>query len=279
MKEETLDSIKHEFADIYAAIRDLSDEEILNGPDDVFRPHFQRLQRLAATDVDDHAAERILSDREFQSAARQICHLKAVNGLRMEIESARSIIGGPDPWALVKRFVFYPNYVELARMEFEGGDLKEGARVVFLGSGPLPLSLICLCKQYGVKGIGIEQAPEYGELSREVIQSLELSRHIAIVQGNHFSLPLQEECRLIMVGADALPKDEIFAHLAKALPNGAMLSYRIYEKGLRRLLDDQSVFDLPPEFREYARIRPEPPVNNTSVFIIKNTSHYENRTI
>lgn len=37
---------------------------------------------------------------------------------------------------------------------------------------------------------------------------------------------------------------------------------RIYEKGLRQLLDDQSVFDLPPEFKEYLRIRPKPPVNN-----------------
>ena len=71
--------------------------------------------------------------------------------------------------------------------------------------------------------------------------------------------------------ADALPKDEIFSHLAKALPDGTILSYRIYEKGLRRLLDSQSVFNLPSEFKEYARIRPEPPVNNTSVFIIKNT--------
>jgi hypothetical protein len=270
MKEKALDSIKNEFLDIYAAIRDLSDDEILNGPDDIFRPHLERLNRLAALDVDDHAAEKILRDRQFQGATKHICHLKAINGLRMEIDRAQSIIAGPDSWALVKRFIYYPNYLQLARMEYQGANLKPGDRVVFLGSGPFPLSLISLCKQYGIEGVGIEQVPEYAGLSKKVIESLELAGHVRIVQGNHFSLPLQEECQLVMVGADACPKDQIFTRFAKALPNGTRVSYRIYEKGLRRLLDDQSVFDLPPEFKEYARIRPEPPVNNTSVFLVKN---------
>lgn len=270
MKKSALDSIKEEFMDIYGAIRGLSDNEILDGPDDVFRPYFERLQRLAATDVDDDMAEEILRNRGFQSAAKHVCHLKAINGLRMELECARSIIAGPDSWTLVKQFVFYPNYLQLACMEYNGANLKPGDRVVFLGSGPFPLSLICLRNRYGIEGIGIEQVPEFAELSKGLIETLELASHIRIVQGNHFSLPLQEKCQLIMVGADALPKDEIFTHLAKALPDGTKLSYRIYEKGLRRLLDEQSVFDLPPEFEEYCRIRPEPPVNNTSVFLVKN---------
>ena len=46
----------------------------------------------------------------------------------------------------------------------------------------------------------------------------------------------------------ACPKDEIFALLASSLPNGAKVSYRIYEKGLRRLMDKQVVFDPPPAF-------------------------------
>jgi hypothetical protein len=124
-------------------------------------------------------------------------------------------------------------------------------------------------RQYGLECTGIEQAPEYVELSTRLVKALGLDKHIRIIHGNHFSLPLNEQCRLVMVGADALPKEEIFAHLAKALSPGEMISYRIYEKGLRRLLDDQSVFDLPPEFLECTRIRPEPPVNNTSVFVIR----------
>ncbi|MBW2099933.1 MAG: methyltransferase [Deltaproteobacteria bacterium] len=269
MKAYTLDSIKNEFLDIYAAIQDLTDDEILSGPEDIVRPHFERLQRLIAMDVDDHAADEMLCDREFRSVTKHISHLKMINGLRMEIERAQSIISSPDPWALIKSFPYFPNYLKLACMEYKGGNLKPGDRVVFLGSGPLPLSLVCLCKQYGVKGIGIEKVPEYAGLSIKLIEALELTEQIRIVQGNHFSLPLQDECRLVMVGADACPKDEIFAHLAKVLSVGTKLSYRIYEKGLRHLMDEQPVSELPPELKEYTRIRPEPPVNNTSVFLVK----------
>lgn len=269
MKASQLDSIKKQLWDIHIAIRDLTDDEVLNGREGAFRQHFERLQHLIAMDIDDQAADELLCDPELRSATKRISHLKTLNGLRMEIEGAQSIITGPDPWALIRRFPFYPNYQKLARMEYEGAHLKPGDRVVFLGSGPLPLSLICLCKQYGLKGIGIEKVPEYVELSGKLLQNLELTGHIHIVQGDHFKLPVQQTCGLIMVAADACPKDEIFAHLAKALSKGTKLSYRIYEKGLRRLMDDQPVSGLPPEFKEYRRIRPEPPVNNTSVFLVK----------
>ena len=269
MKENEFESIKNEFLDIYAAIRDLTDDEILNGPENNFRLHFERLQRLIARDVDDQLADELLCDREFRLITKHISHLKTLNGLRMEIKYVQSIIAGVDPWIVIQGFIYYPNYLRLADMEYRGAELKPRDRVVFLGSGPLPLSLICLCKQYGVEGIGIEQFPEYAKLSQKLIEALELTEHIQIVQGNHFSLPLNEECMLVMVAADARPKDEIFTHLAKTLPKGTRLSYRIYEKGLRRLMDDQAALDLPPEFKEYLRIRPEPPVNNTSVFLIK----------
>ncbi len=268
MKENRFDSIKKELLDIYAAICDLTDDEILNGTETVFRSHFKRLQGLIAMDVEDHLTDKLLCDKEFRPITKRISHLKRINGLGMEIKYAQSIIADSHPWIAVKNFIFYPNYLQLADMEYLGAELKPGDRVLFLGSGPLPLSLISLYKQYGVEGIGMEQVPEYVKISQKLIKTLGLTGQIQIVQGNHFSLPLDEECMLVMVGADACPKDEIFAHLAGTLPNGTRVSYRIYEKGLRRLMDNQAAFE-PPGFKEYLRIRPEPPVNNTSVFLIK----------
>lgn len=80
---------------------------------------------------------------------------------------------------------------------------------------------------------------------------------------------LKEKCELVMVGSDAVPKEEIFSHLSHVLSPGTKLSYRIYEKGLRRLFDQNPVENLPGQWVEYDRIRPEPPVNNTCVFLIK----------
>lgn len=269
MKKYEFETIKNEFLNIYAAICDLTEDEILSGPEDTFGSHFERLQRFIAREVEDQLANELLCDRQLRFITKHISRLKTLNGLRMEIKYARSIIDASDPWTVLQDFVYYPNYLRLADMEYRGAKLKPGDRVVFLGSGPLPLSLICLCRQHGVNGMGIEQVPEYAMLSQKLIQALDLTGHIKIVLGNHFSLPLNETCGLVMVAAEAIPKDEIFTHLAKTLPKGTRVSYRIYEKGLRRLMDSQATLDLPSEFKEYLRIRPESPVNNTSIFLIK----------
>ena len=264
-----LNQIKNRFMDIYAALSHVSAASLLHGEQAQAYPCFSALDHLAVMDVDDREAEKIRRDEALRPVLAHISRLKRTNGLRLEIRNAETIIHSLDPWAVIKQFVYYPNYLELARMESRGGGLSSGDRVVFLGSGPLPLTLISLCTQYKIEGIGIEQNAEYADLSRRLIAALGLTQHIRIIEGNHFSLPLPEECRLIMIGADAMPKEEIFSCLSDHLADGTRLSYRIYEKGLRRLLDVQSDFKLPPDFTEYTRIRPTPPVNNTSVFVVK----------
>lgn len=264
-----LGSLKKRFMEIDASLSQISEEELLHGQHEQLYPCFKMLDQIAAMEVDDREAEEIGNDGELQLAIARISRMKRQNGLRMEIKNAQAIIRSPSPWEELKQFEYYPNYIELARMESKGGDLSPGDRVVFLGSGPLPLTLVLLCAGHRIQGVGIEQCAEYADLSRRLIASLGLADHIRIIEGNHFNLPLREKCHLTMVGADAVPKDEIFSHLADRLEVGARLSYRIYEKGFRRLLDVQSNFPLPRGLTEYRRVRPNPPVNNTSVFVAK----------
>ncbi len=268
MKKSKLSYIKDEFLYIYSYLSNFSENEILHKPSDNFRMHFERLNRLAAIDIDNTDVEKILHDKKIQRVIKHISCLKKTYGLKMEIEFVQSVIDKSDPWTLFKHFKFYPNYIELAHMEYKGGYLKANDMVVFIGSGPLPISLISLFKQYGIRGIGIEHIPKYANLSQKLIKALKLTDSIRIISGNHLSLPVCEKVQMIIVGADAYPKDEIFNYLAKTIDSGTKLSYRIYEKGLRCLLDDKPVLHIPHKFKEYARIHPKPPVNNTSVFLI-----------
>ena len=262
-------AIKSELVRIDAALKNLTEDRIQNAPDEVYEAHLNRLNRLAAAPVADDVVQRLLTDVDLGPAIARISRLKRQNGLRLEVQLAQSMISAPDPWAYLEQFVYYPNYLALARMEYDGAGLQAGDRVVFLGSGPLPMSLISLARQYGIQGVGIEQNREYAALSERVIRKLGLNHEIQIICGNHFVLPLKAPCRLITVGADAMPKADIFAHLAGILEPGRMISYRIYERGLRRLFDAASCLALPPEFVETARIQPEPPVNNTCVFAVR----------
>jgi hypothetical protein len=268
-----LEAIKNQIIEIYDGCRGLSENQILADAEDRFLPHTERLNRLASLDIDDPRVDTLIADRSLQAAIAQIARLKRVHGLRMERQRAQAIIDSAAPWELLKGFIYYPNYLQLAETESRGADLKTDDRVVFLGSGPLPLSLIALVKRCAIKGVGVEKDPLNADLSRKVLATLALGEQIEIIAGDHFVLPLPDPCSLIMVGADAVPKEEIFTHLSKTLPVGAKLSYRIYEKGLRRLFDMDHVGELPPLFREYRRIRPRPPVNNTSVFVVKESDH------
>ncbi|NOQ34012.1 MAG: methyltransferase [Methanosarcinales archaeon] len=261
------ESITEEIVAIHHSIKDFVDREIYQDPSGHLKAVFQQLDYLIALDVDNISAEGILSNSRFNSAFGAISTFRSQYTAELEAEQANSILKSRDPWNTLTDFTYLPNYIQLARTEYRGAGLKPGNTVLFLGSGPLPLTLIVLCHQHGLNGIGIEQYPERAELSRQALEKLGLSNQIRIINGNHQTLPMEETPDLIMVAAQAEPKNEIFDHLAGVLPAGTKISYRTYEKGLRRMLDTFYRYELPGPLREYLRIPPEPPVNNTSVFL------------
>lgn len=262
-------TIKAELLQLDAGLQDLTDDQMQNAPDRIHAAYLDRMDRMVSAPVADALVERLMADADLRPAIVRSARLRRQNMLRLEVQFAQSVMASPDPWAHLQGYVYYRNYQILARMECEGGGLHAGDRVVFLGSGPLPLTLICLSREHGIEGVGIEQDTGHAGLSERAVHKLGLDHAIQIVCGNHFKLPLGGPCRLVMIGADAMPKGEIFAHLARSLEPGQMISYRIYERGLRRLFDAPSCLALPPEFREIARIQPEPPVNNTCVFAVR----------
>lgn len=261
--------IRNMLLDMYSIIKDKSDEDFLYGPAQGLKKPFRCLDELAARDVSEDMVRSLLCDPQLKPVLKAVAGFRDVYSLRLEVKWGRSIAESERPLEILKGFSFYPNYLSLGKTEFEGANLKSGDYIAFLGSGPLPLSLIVLCQVYGVKGVGIERVPQWAALSREVIDRLGLSAEIEILDGDHSYFPLKKNVQLTMVAAAAQPKAEIFAHLKEVLLPGTKVSYRIYEKGLRRLLDCDSSFVPPPDLREYLRVRPQPPVNNTSIFLIK----------
>jgi hypothetical protein len=262
-------SLIEELQQINVLVKNLSEEEILTNSSPEILKAFRRLDELAALEIEDPSLDVILKSSDFDSLITVISQFRFTYNLKLEIEKAKSLLESSNPWETLRNFAFFPNYLQLAKTEYAGSGLKPRDHVLFLGSGPLPLSLITLCQAYGIKGTGIEQDGKRASLSREVISQLRLSESIKIIEGNHFTLPLEIGFNLYMIAAQAEPKKEIFEHLAKILPNGSKISYRTYEKGFRKILDTNIRFELPVEFKEYLRVQPEPPVNNTVVFLKK----------
>jgi hypothetical protein len=265
MTAETFERVRATLIAIHEEIAGLSEEDILTGPASQLLPPFQALDRLAATPVPEAVVDALMADAGVVRTRGDIVRLRTAFSLRLEFEHARRVLASDDPWTVLEHYHFYRNYVVLGRMEAEAASLSRGDRVAFLGSGPLPMSLIVLWNRHDVRGFGLECVKERADTGRLVVEHLSCAEGIAIRHGDHWSFPLEEPCRLVMVAAQAVPREEIFDHLASVLPPGTMISYRCYEKGLRRLFENGVPQEFPANIREIARIQPVPPVNNTVV--------------
>lgn len=268
--------IIEEILGLYQNIRILSDKEILYDLSDRSRELFRKLEYLVNLEIEDGIAWEILQKEELKQAFADINRFRNLYTVKLETEHANEILASDSPWTVLEKFPFYGNYLKLVRTEYEGLRLSSGDRFFFLGSGPLPLTLIVFFRQYGIKSTGIEQDLTRANLSKRVLEKLGLSGAITIVNGNHFSLNGKDlnlnrgtGIKALMIAAQAEPKKEIFEHLLEVMPAGSRISCRIYEKGLRKLLNGNYLFDLPEGFEEQAKVYPEPPVYNTVVFIEK----------
>ena len=271
---ELSESLLGEMLGLYRDIRGLSDEEILYCSSDRNEKLFRKLDSLITLDLESDVACTLLNKRELEPVFTHMNRFRNLYTVRLETEYAKEILASQSPWNVLEEFPFYRNYLRLVRTEYEGFGLKAGSRVFFLGSGPLPLTLIVFLKHYRVKGTGIEQDPARARLSMRVLDKLGLSDDITVINGNHFSLNSTDfinpgtGTRALMIAAQAEPKKEILDHLLKVVPLGCRISCRIYEKGLMKLLNMGFLLDLPECFEEQ-KIQPEPPTYNTVVFLEK----------
>ena len=112
-----LEDIRHQLLSIFENCCEMTGNQILDGMEDVFLPHTKTLNQLATLDVDAHQVDALMADSSLQPAIEQISRLKQIHGLRMERQRARAIIDSDNPWDMIKRFIYYPNYLGLAEME------------------------------------------------------------------------------------------------------------------------------------------------------------------
>ncbi|WP_292372951.1 nicotianamine synthase family protein [Methanosarcina sp. UBA411] len=267
--------ILEEILSLYQEIRALSDGEILSCSSDRPEELFLKLDTLITQNLESDVVSILLDKKDLEPIFAHINRFRNLYTVRLETMYSNEILASQSPWNVLENYPFYKNYLRLIRTEYEGFGLKAGDRIFFLGSGPLPLTLIVFFKYHAVKGTGIEQNPERTRLSIETLDKLGLSKDITIINGSHLSMnPIDfldpdAGSKALIIAAQAEPKREILDHLLKVIPPGCRISYRIYEKGLMRLVNRDFLLDLPEGYREYKRIKPEPPAYNTVVFVEK----------
>lgn len=218
-------------------------------------------------EIDFDSAKHILDDEKMNKALQLIRKFYVYIGARLERENAMKILESDDPKAVLDSFHFYDRYIGLIENEMQLAKFNENKTFVFLGSGPLPLTLIMFNMVTGCKCIGIEQFEEVADLSRKVLKRLGLDEGIEIITGDEKTIA-DLDYDILMIAAFAEPKDRVFANVWDVVDEKTPVLYRTYT-GMRAILYSPVTEKDTRGFHQEVMLLPKGKTNNTSVLIRK----------
>ena len=214
-------------------------------------------------EIDFDSAKHILDDEKMNKALQLIRKFYVYIGARLERENAMKILESDDPKSVLDSFHFYDRYIGLIENEMQLAKFNEKKTFLFLGSGPLPLTLIMFNMVTGCNCIGIEQDGDVAELSRKVLKKLGLDKNIEIVTGNEKTIA-ELDYDILMIAAFAEPKDRVFANVWEIVDEKTPVLYRTYS-GMRAILYSPVTEKDTRGFHKEVMLLPKGKTNNSEI--------------
>ena len=160
----------------------------------------------------------------------------------LELYWARKIQCAEDPRAVLEQFPYTDNYAELVRREIDlveksGMPLVPRARLLIIGSGPLPLSALEYVRQRGLVVDHVDISTRAVVLCRSVSGLLGIQGETLLGDGQTVHLEASYDAILIagLAGESLADKQSIIDHILPSLRNDGRLIVRS-AAGARRLL-------------------------------------------
>ena len=234
-------------------------------PDELYRL-YQILDDLAHMDAGIHLAGLIFKEPDINKALPTIRSYYSTFFDIHEAHLAQELLKSDNPWKTLKAFPLYPRYDTLIRNQIKARHITKKSRLVFIGCGAVPMSLILLSHLYGIRLIGLESSKKTAKLSTKVIQSLGLEKDVEIIHSDDLDLE-KLDWDIALVAALAEPKKRIFKSLGKVLKKrkNAFVIFRTYT-GMRAVLYEPVQPADIKGFKIVQEILPTGMVNNTTVF-------------
>jgi len=152
------------------------------------------------------------------------------------------------------------------RNQIEAMPVTPDTRLVFIGCGPVPITLILMNRLYGIRSLGMDESSGAVETANNVIRRLGLEKEIEIIHGDDSHLK-ETDWNMVLVSALAEPKARIFQSLSEILKERghASVVFRTYT-GMRAILYEPVKPGDIEGFKIVKEILPIGRVNNTTVF-------------
>lgn len=203
-----------------------------------------RLEHVILSDLlTDEEQEATLSGME--PGRRRICQ-EIFCGLETTIENSFAALALDGNEALIGRTDsisenYLARYEAMARREIAFAGIRERDRVLFIGSGPFPITGIEYSRQTGCHVDCVDFVAEAVDTSRSVLRKLGMSDRIRCHQARGECFPASEYS-VVLVGVLARPKRAIFTNLEATCPEGCRIIART-TFGLRELVYEPVEFE------------------------------------
>jgi GNAT superfamily N-acetyltransferase/protein-L-isoaspartate O-methyltransferase len=202
---------------------------------------FTELVKLTNTTSANETAE-ILNDAEIINIIPKLRAICSEGEGYLESYWATKITADKHPAIALEDFPYYSNYLKLAELEYQSLSLignRRLKRILFVGSGSLPLSAILLAQQYGLIVDNIDNDAKAVETSSKLINRLGLGGVVSVMQADATSFTQYGEYDAIflasLVGLDPTAKQAIIANIQRQMKQGGLMVARTAH-GLRTLL-------------------------------------------
>jgi len=133
---------------------------------------------------------------------------------------------GAIDYEMLQQSIWYYKFEDLVKLEIKLAGIDAHSKVLFIGSGPFPMSPILYQKHAGCQVVGLEKEADYADTSRQLITSMGLVDSITINTGlgQEFT---NDSYTHVIAGLQALPKDVILERIHEQLPTGTTVICRV----------------------------------------------------
>ena len=234
---------------------------------------FSSLVSLAIDPAASRDAEAVLADPGVRGLLPELRQLCAAGEFELERWWSQRIVDAPEPRTELARFPYRQNYADLTRLEYHavaGLAPRQVRRVLFVGSGPLPLTSLLLAEQYGCAVDNLDRDPEAVRLGSGLAavlgaEGLRFRAGDVLDGADCYDWHDYDLVYLAaLAGLDPEAKHALLDHLARAMRPGALVLARSAHS-LRGLLYPVLDVDDLPGLRTLAVVHPHTDVVNSVV--------------
>jgi nicotianamine synthase len=235
---------------------------------------FSELVALTSSSSDEITAA-LIAEPQIQRIMPDLRLICSTGESYLEEHWASKISSSPYPKRALQQFPYYDNYLKLMEFEYKSLSLLAHhtlGRVLFIGSGPLPLSPILLASQYDLSIDALDFDQSAVTLSRNLVQSLDLTAILHIEQGDAQTYSRYSEYDAIflaaLVGAEANQKHSIIETIYEQMQPGSLLLIRTVDDQ-RALLYPKVDIDNLRDFNPKLVVQPLSDILNSIIVIEK----------